>query len=145
MSRAKPALSALIGVAIYATAYALSLLGLARQPGFSAVEPLFVLAVLGIAMPLLAWAFGLMGLAAATLIGVTVTGAMLLHHNGLWPRVQLSRLVLVSAVPLVLGWLSLGHLPTAPLFRLGVSTVAGVLCLGLVAAVLRPWRPATSR
>ena len=92
----------------------------------------------------MAWAFGLMGLAAATLIGVTVTGAMLLHHNGLWPRVNLVRLVLVSALPLVAGWLSLTSLPAEPLSRLAVATVAGVSCLGLVAAVLRPWRPSVA-
>jgi polysaccharide biosynthesis protein PslK len=98
-----------------------------------------------IAMPLLAWAFGLMGLAAATLIGVTVTGAMLLHHNGLWPRVDLVRLVLVSALPLAAGGLSLGSLPAEPALRLAVATAAGLLCLGLVAAVLRPWRQAAVR
>lgn len=95
-------------------------------------------------MPLLAWAFGLMGLAAATLIGVAVTGAMLLHHNGLWPRVNLARLVLVSALPLLAGWLSLTSLPAEPLSRLAVATIAGLLCLGLVAAVLRPWRPSVA-
>lgn len=100
--------------------------------------------VQAIAMPLLAWAFGLMGLAAATLIGVAVTGAMLLHHNALWPRVNLARLVFVSALPLVAGGLSLGSLPAEPLPRLAVATVAGLLCLGLVAAVLRPWRSAAA-
>ena len=93
-----------------------------------------------LAMPLLAWGFGLMGLAAATLIGVTVTGVMLLHHNDLWPRVPLLRLVTVSALPLLAGWLSLGTLPADPLLRLGAATLAGVVCLVLVAAVLRPWR-----
>ncbi|WP_286741873.1 lipid II flippase MurJ [Aquabacterium sp. UBA2148] len=98
-----------------------------------------------IAMPLLAWAFGLMGLAAATLIGVAVTGAMLLHHNGLWPRVDLVRLVLVSALPLAAGGLSLGSLPAEPALRLAAATAAGLLCLGLVAAVLRPWRQSQGR
>lgn len=98
-----------------------------------------------IAMPLLAWAFGLMGLAAATLIGVAVTGAMLLHHNGLWPRVDLVRLVLVSALPLAAGGLSLGSLPAEPALRLAAATAAGLLCLGLVAAVLRPWRQSRGR
>lgn len=45
-----------LAIAIYAMAYVLSLFGLWRQPGFSVVEPLFVLAMLGIAMPLLALA-----------------------------------------------------------------------------------------
>ena len=81
MSRAKPALSALIGVAIYATAYALSLLGLARQPGFSAVEPLFVLAVLGIAMPLLAMILtrNARNPETASVISARETGASLLY------------------------------------------------------------------
>lgn len=54
MSRNNTALPALAAIALYAVAYALSLFGLSRQPGFSVTEPLFVLAVLGIAMPLLA-------------------------------------------------------------------------------------------
>src|SRR3989344_5519643 len=97
-----------------------------------------------VAMPLLAWAFGLMGLAAATLIGVTVTGAMLLHHNGLWPRVNLVRLRLVSGPALVGGRGGPATPPAEPLGRPAVATAAGVLCLGLVAAVLRPWRPSAA-
>ena len=42
------------GLIVYALAYAVALFVLAREPGFSAVEPLFVLGVLGIAFPLLA-------------------------------------------------------------------------------------------
>lgn len=41
------------GLIVYALAYAAALFVLAREPGFSAVEPLFVLGVLGIAFPLL--------------------------------------------------------------------------------------------
>lgn len=54
MSRPNNVLSPTIAIAVYAVAYLLSLFGLSRQPGFSAIEPLFVLIVLGIAMPLLA-------------------------------------------------------------------------------------------
>lgn len=43
-----------IGLGAYALVYALALVVLAREPGASAVEPLFVLGVLGIAFPLLA-------------------------------------------------------------------------------------------
>ena len=92
------------------------------------------------AMPLLAWGFGLMGLAAATLIGVAVTGAMLLHHNDLWTRVPLCRLVSAAALPLLAAWVSLETLPAAPLLRLGVASMAGVACLAFLALVLRPWR-----
>lgn len=56
MSRQKNILSPTIAIATYALAYLLSLFGLAQQPGFSPVEPLFVLGVLGIGMPLLALA-----------------------------------------------------------------------------------------
>ena len=44
----------LTGPAIYALAYLLSLVALSLQPGFTLVEPLFALAVLGVAFPLLA-------------------------------------------------------------------------------------------
>ena len=43
-----------IGVAAYALAYAAALIVLARHPGFSVIEPLFALAVLGGAFPALA-------------------------------------------------------------------------------------------
>ena len=43
-----------IGLGAYALAYAIALVVLAREPGASVVEPLFVLGVLGIAFPLLA-------------------------------------------------------------------------------------------
>lgn len=44
------------GWGLYALAYGLSLWALARQPGFSPVEPLFVLAVMGGVFPMLALA-----------------------------------------------------------------------------------------
>ena len=43
-----------IGLGAYALVYALALVVLAREPGATVVEPLFVLGVLGIAFPLLA-------------------------------------------------------------------------------------------
>lgn len=47
---------AVLALATAGAAYAASLWVLAQQPGFSLVEPLFLLAVLGVAFPLLAWA-----------------------------------------------------------------------------------------
>lgn len=97
-----------------------------------------------IAMPLLAWAFGLAGLAAATLLGVSITGALLIHHNDLWRQLGLPRLLSVAGAPLLAGALMLHDLPSAPLARLFTATVAGALCLTAVALVLRPWRPQSS-
>lgn len=95
-----------------------------------------------LAMPLLAWGFGLMGLAAATLVGVSVTCALLLHLNGLWRQVHLARIVLSAALPLTLGGLLLHSLPVEPWWRLALSTLAGAVCLALVGLSLKPWRPA---
>ena len=96
-----------------------------------------------LAMPLLAWGFGLMGLAAATLVGVGVTCALLLQLNGLWRQVHLPRIVLSAALPLALGGWLLHSLPAEPWLRLGLSTLAGAACLALVGLGLRPWRAAT--
>ena len=93
-----------------------------------------------LAMPLLAWGFGLMGLAAATLVGVGVTCALLLQLNGLWRQVHLPRIVLSAALPLALGGWLLHSLPAEPWLRLGLSTLAGAACLALVGLGLRPWR-----
>ncbi|MFT3805492.1 CPBP family intramembrane glutamic endopeptidase [Arenimonas sp.] len=54
MTQTRNVLSPTIAVAAYAAVYSLSLYALSLQPGFSLIEPLFVLGVLGIAMPVLA-------------------------------------------------------------------------------------------
>lgn len=83
---------ALLALAVAAVAYALSLAVLARQPGASVVEPLFLLGIIGVALPLLAW---LCTLRPARPIAVTDRDAAPL------PRVLLY--LAVFAV-VVLGW-----------------------------------------
>lgn len=96
--------------------------------------------VQALALPLLAWAVGIAGLAMATLVGVLITGAMLMHRNRLWPHAMLERLVPVSALPLLVGGLLLPSLPALPWPRLGWAALAGLACLALAALVLKPWQ-----
>lgn len=93
-----------------------------------------------VAMPLLAWAFGLMGLAAATLVGVGMTCLCMLHLNRLWPHVGVARLLCVALLPLAVGGALIQALPLEPWARLGWATLAGALCLAGVGVVLKPWR-----
>lgn len=95
-----------------------------------------------IALPLLGWFAGAQGIAAAVLLGVLVNGGLLLHFNRLWHHLHLSRLALAGGLPLLLGAAVLPWWPPLPGWRLAASTVAGLACLLLLAAWLRPWRAA---
>lgn len=95
-----------------------------------------------VALPLLAWMAGAQGIAAAVLLGVLVNGVLLLHFNRLWRHLDLSRLALAGGLPLLLGTAVLPWWPLLPEWRLAASTVAGLACLFMLAAWLRPWRPA---
>ncbi len=52
---ASPRRHALVALAVAAAVYAGSLAVLARTPGFSIAEPLFLFGIIGVALPLLAW------------------------------------------------------------------------------------------
>lgn len=97
-------------------------------------------AVQALAMFGLARLMGVEGLAVAMLLGVIVNGALLVHLNSLWRCLPLATLTLAGAVPLgIAGLCLLPLLPPDPLPRLAAATVAGLACLVLLAAWLRPW------
>lgn len=95
-----------------------------------------------LSLPLLAWLMGAQGIAAALLLGVAVNGVLLLHLNRLWREISLARLVLAAGLPLAAAALIMPWWPDPPIWRLVASSLAGVACLTLLAAWLRPWRPA---
>lgn len=98
-------------------------------------------AVQALTLPLLAWGFGVLGMAVAVLLGVLVNGFLLLHLNALWRSVRLQRLLLAGGIPLALAALALPWWPAVPLPRLLASTAAGAVCLLALAATLKPWKP----
>lgn len=94
-----------------------------------------------LALPLLAWAFGVQGMAAALLLGVLVNGGLLWWRSGLWGRVPLWPHLSASAALLVLAGAVLAPgLPPLPLWQLLWASLAGGASLVLLAAVLRPWK-----
>lgn len=94
-----------------------------------------------LSLPLLAWAFGVQGMAAALLLGIVVNGGLLWWRSGLWGRVPLWPHLLGSGVLLALAglWLAPG-LPVLPLAQLLWATGAGGISLLLLAALLKPWK-----
>jgi peptidoglycan biosynthesis protein MviN/MurJ (putative lipid II flippase) len=95
-----------------------------------------------LALPLFAWLWGAQGMAMALVLGLMVNGALLLQANRLWRVVRLPMLLLAGGLPLALSaCLVLPWLPTLPLWRLAASTLAGLVCLSVLAMWLRPWRP----
>lgn len=94
-----------------------------------------------VALPLLAWRFGVAGLAAALVLGTVVNGALLVHHNRLWGRVRLPLLVGAGFLPVVLSaWPLHAWLPTEPPARLMATLGVAVCWAGGLAIVLRPWK-----
>ncbi len=100
--------------------------------------------VQAIFLPVLAWLWGVQGMAVALLMGVLVNGILLLHLNALWRQVKLPVLLMAGGLPLLMGAALLPFWPDAPLMRLLASTVAGALCLALLAWSLKPWRGVTA-
>ena len=94
-----------------------------------------------LSLPLLAWAFGVQGMAAALLLGIVVNGGLLWWRSGLWGRVPLWPHLLGSGALLAFAglWLAPG-LPALPLWQLLWATVAGAVSLLLLAALLKPWK-----
>lgn len=94
-----------------------------------------------LSLPLLAWAFGVQGMAAALLLGIVVNGGLLWWRSGLWGRVPLWPHLLGSGALLALAglWLAPG-LPSLPLWQLLWATAAGALSLLMLAALLKPWK-----
>lgn len=94
-----------------------------------------------VSLPLLAWAFGSLGIVWALLLGTLLTERLLLNVPalraglGLWPQAA------VSAVWLVLAWWGLKPLlAPQPWWQLAEASLAGLACLLFMAAWLRPWR-----
>ncbi|MGC4059756.1 MAG: lipid II flippase MurJ [Aquabacterium sp.] len=98
-------------------------------------------AMQAMALPLLAWIWGAQGIAMALLLGVLVNCAMLMHLNRLWTRVRLPSMLIAGGLPLALSaqWL-LPRWPDDAVWRLAASTLAGVVCLGMLIAWLKPWK-----
>lgn len=93
-----------------------------------------------LSLPLLAWLWGAQGMAMALLLGVLANGVLLMQANRLWAQVRLPSLLLCASVSLGLSAALLPWWPLTPLWRLGASTAAGMVCLLALAAVLRPWQ-----
>lgn len=94
-----------------------------------------------IALPLLAWRWGVEGMAVAVLIGVLVNGFMLLQINRLWSQVRLPALLGASAACLILSaQLLMPALPSPALPRLVLSSGVACAVLLILALWLKPWR-----
>jgi len=92
-------------------------------------------------LPLLAWAFGAMGIVLSLLLSLLITGWLLVRRNGLQGRLGLLPQGLAALVMLAVGGgLVLPLMPAAVLPRLLDSAAAGGVCLLLLGAWLRPWR-----
>lgn len=97
--------------------------------------------VQALTLPLLAWLHGAQGMAMALLLGVAINGGLLLHFNRLWASVRLPTLVLAGALSLGLSAVFLLPLwPATPVPRLAASAAAGLVCLMILAAWLKPWK-----
>jgi murein biosynthesis integral membrane protein MurJ len=98
-----------------------------------------------LSLPLLAWAFGVQGMAAALLLGILVNGGLLWWRSGLWGRVPLWPHLLGSGALLTLSglWLT-PSLPESPLWQLLWATGAGALSLLLLSIWLKPWKAMTT-
>jgi len=97
-----------------------------------------------LALPVLAWLYGVQGMAVAVVLGVLVNGVLLLHFNALWRRIQLPTLLMAGAVPLLVGAVLLPWWPQPPMLRLLASTLAGAVCLVGLAVSLKPWKTASA-
>lgn len=95
-----------------------------------------------LSLPLLAWAFGVQGMAASLLLGIVVNGGLLWWRSGLWGRVPLWPHLAASAALLSFAGLGLAPgLPALPLWQLLWATASGAVSLVLLAALLKPWKP----
>ncbi len=95
-----------------------------------------------VAMPLMAWVWGVQGMAVALLMGVLVNWVLLLHLNALWRQIKLPTLLMAGGLPLLLGAALLPLWPDLPMARLLASTAAGAVCLVALALGLKPWKVA---
>lgn len=94
-----------------------------------------------VSLPVLAWLWGCQGIAMALLLGVLINCGMLMHLNQLWARVHLPSMLMAGGLPLMLSaQLLLPRWPDNAAWRLAASTVAGVLCLIVLAGWLKPWK-----
>lgn len=96
-------------------------------------------------MPLLAWAFGAIGIVAALLLSLLITGWLMVRRNHLQGQLGLLSQGLASVTMLAGGALVLPHMADAALPRLLEATAAGSVCLLLLAAWLRPWQSSGTR
>lgn len=90
-----------------------------------------------LSLPLLAWIFGIQGMAAALLLGILINAGLLWWRSALWSQLSPWPYLASSAVVLAVADLVVApRLPSAPLAQLIWATVAGMAGLLMLAAFL---------